>query len=231
MIVGILQPSYLPWIGFLEQIARTDVFVLYDDVQFEKGSWRNRNRIKTPNGIAWLSVPVLTKGLGFPLIRDIRINNSTKWCKKHIRTIEQNYSKAEYFAQYAPAIFAILDRQWEKLVDLNNELLSHFLTVLGLEKKIVSSSELGIEGKSSERLVAIIKELGGTAFYEGSAGRNYIDMALFNEAGIDLIFQDYEHPVYPQLHGEFIPYLSIIDLLFNCGPNSHDILMLHGETQ
>jgi hypothetical protein len=231
MIVGILQPSYLPWLGFLEQIGKADTFVLYDDVQFEKGSWRNRNRIKTPQGVAWLTVPVLTKGLDFPLIKDVRINNSERWGKKHVRTIQQNYSKAPYFDRYAAELFSIIERPWEKLIDLNNTLLFFFLEAFGLERNILLSSELGIGGASSDRLLSIIKALGGDVFYEGAAGRNYLDVEKFEKAGVEVVFQDYEHPVYPQLYNEFVPYLSVVDLLMNCGPESLGFIMHGGENK
>jgi hypothetical protein len=176
-------------------------------------------------------VPVLTKGLDFPLIRDVRINNAERWGMKHARTIRQNYSRAAYFDAYAPELFSLLERPWEKLVDLNNTLLFFFLKALGLEKNIVLSSELGIGGTSSVRLVSIITALGGDVFYEGTAGRNYLDVELFRQSGIDVVFQDYEHPVYPQLYNDFVPYLSVLDLLMNCGPESLEIIMHGGDNK
>lgn len=220
MVIGILQPSYLPWLGFLEQMHQVDCFVYYDDVQFEKGSWRNRNRIKTAQGPQWLTVPVLTKGGNFPLIKDIQINNREAWSKKHIKAIALNYAKAPYFETYAPGLFHILDSTWNRLLDLNLTVLDWLKTRLGITTPTVLSSSLKVPGRNVERLIGIIRHLGGNVFYEGKAGVNYIDPAIFMDAGITVRFQDYAHPTYPQLYGEFISHLSIIDLLFNCGPDS-----------
>jgi hypothetical protein len=222
--VGILQPGYLPWLGFFEQICRCDVFVLYDDVQFERGSWRNRNRIKTPSGPHWLTVPVLRKGEGFCLIKDVVINSSVPWQKKHIKAIAQHYSKAPFFGHYAEGLFDILNRPWRFLIDLDVELIYWLVTELSIETPIVLSSDLGIPGDNVQRLIGIIHSLGGNHFYEGSAGKNYIDVRLFEKEGIFVTFQEYGHPRYPQLYGDFMSHLSIIDLLFNCGPESLHIL-------
>jgi hypothetical protein len=222
--IGILQPGYLPWLGFFEQLYRCHIFVLYDDVQFEKGSWRNRNRIKTPNGSQWLTVPVLSKGKGFPLIKDIMINSSVLWQKKHIKAITQNYTKAPFFNLYADVLFEILNRPWKYLIDLDVELIFWIVKELQISTPIVLSSELGVSGSSVNRLIGIVHALGGNHFYEGSAGRKYIDEGLFEAEGISVSFQDYHHPKYPQLNGSFISHLSIVDLLFNCGPQSLGIL-------
>lgn len=224
LVVGILQPSYLPWLGYFEQISRADVFVFYDDVQFEKGSWRNRNRIKTPQGAHWLTVPVLTKGQDFPAINQVRVNNAESWQKKHLRTLAQYYSKAQHYGRYAPGLAELLDRPWEGLCALNMALIRHLAAELGIATPFVLSSELGVPGSGAPRLVEIMAHLGGTVFYEGAAGRGYIDEALFSARGMRVEYQDYDHPVYPQLHGDFVPFLSVVDLLFNHGPNSLSIL-------
>lgn len=222
--VGILQPGYLPWLGFFEQMYRCDVFVLYDDVQFEKGSWRNRNRIKSFTGPVWLTVPVLLRGREFPAINGVKINNSVSWQKKHILTVLQNYRKAPFLKRYEDAFASLLGKSWEWLVDLDLALIFWLVQELGISTPIFRSSEMKIPGMGVQRLIEIILSLGGTRFYEGSAGRNYIDSSVFEREGISVIFQDYEHPVYPQLYGDFISHLSIIDLLFNCGPQSLSIL-------
>ena len=224
--IGILQPSYLPWLGYFEQIHRSHVFVLYDDVQFEKGSWRNRNRIKKPDGALWLTVPVLLKGRGFPLIRDVKINRSVQWQKKHIRGITQSYLKAPFFERYADDLFKIMGRPWKFLIDLNLELTYWSAEQLGISTPLILASELGVPGSRVQRLIDIIHSLGGNHFYEGAAGRDYIDVPSFEKAGISVTFQDYEHPRYPQLHGDFVPYLSIVDLLFNCGLDSLNTLAI-----
>jgi len=222
--IGILQPGYLPWLGFFEQLYRCDVFVLYDDVQFEKGSWRNRNRIKTPEGPQWLTVPVVLKGAGLPMIRDVKINSSVPWYKKHIKAIKQNYSRSPFLDCYADSLFEILGRSWKFLIDLDLELIVWLSRELGIRTPIMLSSDLGIPGANVQRLVDIIHALGGTHFYEGSAGRNYIETEFFANAGISITFQDYQHPNYQQLYKDFVPNLSVIDLLFNCGSESLKIL-------
>ena len=223
--IGILQPGYLPWLGFFEQLGRVDEFVVFDDVQYAKGSWRNRNRIKTPQGAAWLTVPVRTKGPDFPLICDVRVDNSRKWAPKHVKTLRQFYSKAPFFKDYAEELFAILERPRELLADLDMELQNWLARQLGVATPVRLSSKINVPGTGEQRLIDIITTLGGTCFYEGEAGRGYLDPANFTKAGIELVFQEYDHPVYPQLHGEFMSHLSVIDLIFNCGPESRAIVM------
>ncbi len=225
MIIGILQPSYLPWLGYFEQIYKSDTFVLYDDVQYVKGSWRNRNRIKTSHGIQWLTVPIFKKNKGHQLIKDIRINTTTPWQKKHIKAICQSYSKAPYFHNYSDDLFSIINTNWTFLCDLNRELLEWLCGILNIKTQMVTSSDLGIPGKGTTRLINIIKKLNGQTFFEGAAGKDYIDAAAFQKSGIALQFQDYQHPIYGQLHGNFVPYLSAIDLLFNHGPKSLGIIL------
>ncbi len=225
MIIGILQPSYLPWLGYFEQIYKSDIFVLYDDVQYEKGSWRNRNRIKTPHGIKWLTVPVFKKNKGHQLIKDLHISTPSPWQNKHIKAICQSYSKAPYFQNYSDDLFSIINTNWTFLCDLNRELLEWLCDILNIKTQLVTSSDLDIPGKGTTRLINIIKKLNGKTFFEGAAGKNYIDATAFQKAGITIQFQEYQHPIYRQLHGNFIPYLSVIDLLFNYGPKSLSIIL------
>lgn len=224
--IGILQPGYLPWLGFFEQLYRSDVFVLYDDVQYDKNGWRNRNRIKTPQGPQWLTVPVLVKSADSHLLRDIKINNTVDWRKKHLLSVRNNYSKTPYFQDYICFFEEVYARPWESLVDLDVYFISGLMAHLGLrDKKLIRSSELNVTGDRFERLVGICKKFGAGIFYEGAAGRDYIDTGYFKERGIQVVFQDYQHPVYPQLYGDFVSHLSVIDLLFNCGKDSLSILV------
>lgn len=222
--IGILQPSYLPWLGYFEQIARSDVFVLYDDVQFEKGSWRNRNRIKTPKGPMWLTVPVLTKGRGPQSIYSVQINNAQPWGQKHLRSIVQHYARAPHFQAYSGQLLALIGGVWDSLCDLNIALIRHLAQALGITTRFVLASELDAPGSGTSRLVDIVERLGGSVLYEGAAGRQYIEEDLFAARGLRIEYQDYQHPRYEQLHGEFLPYLSVVDLLFNHGPDSLAIL-------
>lgn len=224
MKIGILQPGYLPWLGFFEQMERTDLFILYDDVQYDKNGWRNRNRIKTPGGWQWLTVPVKVEYRNLPLIKEILIDDRASWQKKHLGTINQYYRDAPYFDQYYPELEKILRRRFRFLIDVDLELIAWLVNSLGLERRIILSSELDLPGRSTERLIRICRHFGADSFYEGASGRDYIDEALFRDAGIRLEYQDYQHPVYPQLYGEFVPYLSTVDLLFNCGAHSLEIL-------
>jgi hypothetical protein len=224
-LVGILQPGYLPWLGYFEQMARVDIFVHYEDVQFSKGSWRNRNRIKTPHGPRMLTVPVLTKGKGFPLIKDVRIDNVIPWQKKHLESIRQSYCGALFFEPLFSRLSDIIQKHFVFLLDLNLELIGWITGYLGITTPTACSSALGVDGSGTERLIGIVRRLEGTALYEGAAGRSYIDENLFSDAALSITYQDYEHPEYTQLHGNFIPYLSAVDLLFNHGPGSLSIIV------
>lgn len=225
MKIGILQPSYLPWLGFFEQIERTDIFVLYDDVQYDKNGWRNRNRIKTDKGAQWLTVPVLYKFRERPLIREIEISPDSGWARKHLNAIRLQYRKASHFEGYFPGFEKLLSKSaYKLLLDLDLAVIRWFLDQLGLKCKPYLSSELGIKGDRNERLVKICQHFGADCFYEGASGKNYLDEALFWKANIRIEYQDFHHPVYPQLHGNFIPYLSTLDLLFNCGKKSLEVI-------
>ncbi len=226
MVIGILQPGYLPWLGFFEQMMRSEVFVILDDVQYDKHGWRNRNRIKGPRGPVWLSVPVLTKGQHKPLVKEVRIDpHQPGWPKKHLGTIRQHYSGAAYFDEYFPHLERILTNSWEYLIDLDMALLHLMAGWFGLDPKIVFSSRLNIkEENPNERLIEIIGSLGGKVFYEGAAGRDYIDLSPFDRAGLTVVFQDYKPMPYPQQYDGFHPFLSALDLLFNCGPDSSRFL-------
>jgi len=224
MRVGILQPGYLPWLGFFEQVHRCDIFVFYDDVQFDKNSWRNRNRIKTPDGPLWLTVPVSHRGHTSQTLLETKIAENERWPRKHLNSLKTHYGKAPYWDRYSEGLTEIYGQEWALLVDLDIALTMYLLQELGIATRILRSSELGIAGDKTDRLVAICSALKADTFYEGAAGRDYIEAEKFDRAGIALEYQDYQHPIYPQLYGEFIPYLSVIDLMFNCGEESLKIL-------
>ncbi|MBI4690948.1 MAG: WbqC family protein [Nitrospirae bacterium] len=232
MRIAILQPGYLPWLGFFEQMYRSDVFVIYDDVQYDKEGWRNRNRIKTADGVQWLTVPVYVKFEESPLITEIKIDNKANWRKKHFFSIRQNYSKAPFYKKYINIFEDAYSREWEYLVDIDMHFILKLAGCLGMgDKKIVRSSALNVTGDRIERLIKMCKFFKADTFYEGSAGRNYMDVAYFAENGIRIEFQDYKHPVYEQLHGDFVPYLSVIDLLLNNGEESLSILINERQGQ
>lgn len=224
MRVVILQPGYLPWLGFFDQMFRSDVFVVYDDVQYDKHGWRNRNRIKTAQGVQWLTVPVLTKGQNFPLVNEVLIDEKQKWQKKHLETVRQSYSKAPHFAEFFPTVQSILQAEWKRLIDLDMAFIQAINEHLGLKRDIRFSSQLGIQGAQTGRLINICKRLGATHYLTGDAAEDYVDPDLFAQSQIVLEFHRYQHPTYRQQHGDFTPYLSVIDLIFNHGKDSLAIL-------
>lgn len=221
-IISIRQPGYLPYIGFFKKIESSDVFVFLDDVQFEKNDWDNRNKIKTVDSFAWLTVPVLHK-FGTKL-NEIRIDNDQEWSKKHRKTIEVNYKKAEYFYDYWDDIESILNKKWEKLIDLNLEFIRYFMKKLSITTPTVKSSELKITQTGSERLLEICKKLNSGTYLSGELGRDYLNEEIFFSNNIDVIYEKFLHPVYKQIHGEFLPNMAIIDVLFNEGENAVKIL-------
>ncbi len=224
--VAIIQPGYLPWLGFFEQVSRCDVFVYLDDVQYTKNDWRNRNRIKTKDGTQWLSVPV-SYSFG-QKIKDVHINNYQPWHRIHLQSLKMWYSKSAYYKKYIDELEYILRRDRKYLLDLDVELSNWAMKMLGLNPQICFSSEILIDSNDKQvRLVQICKILNCKYFYEGKLGQQYIDVNLFKDEGITVEFQEYSHPYYQQLwlkEQNYISHLSIIDLLFNCGPDSLDIL-------
>lgn len=213
----VLQPGYLPWLGFFDQLRRADVFVYYDDVQYDRNGWRNRNRIKTQHGPIWLTVPVRHSGRGMPKILDVEIDARTSWARKHVASIRQAYARAPFLATYMPALEELLHRKWERLVDLDVACTGLMAEWFGLRRRIERSSTLEVGGDRSERLVNLCRRLGASKYVSGDSARSYLDVPLFEQHGIRVEWQEYVHPVYPQLHGGFVSHLSALDLLLNCG--------------
>ena len=224
--VSIHQPGYLPWLGYLERIARSDAHVFFDDVQFDKNSFDNRNKIRTAEGSTWLSVPVLTKGkFGENQLREAGIDNHSGWPKKHWKSICFSYQKAPFFKDYAGFFENVYTKTWDKLLDLNLEIITGVFGFLGIKTQVIFSSSLEKTAKKSDLVLEICKKLNAGTYLSGALGRNYLELPKFEEAGIKVIFQDYQHPVYTQRYAGFQPFMSVIDLLFNEGPKSYDILM------
>jgi hypothetical protein len=220
--LAVLQPGYLPWLGFFDQMRRVDVFVYYDDVQFDKHGWRNRNRIKSPTGPHWLTVPVHHGGK--PRIMDVEIDHDAPWARRQLGTIRQFYARAPYLETYIAELEELLQRPWTLLVDLDITVAARMAEWLGVQTPTVRSSALGIGGDRSERLLRVCQHFGASRYLSGSAARVYLDVELFVRHGIEVQWQDFAHPAYPQQYGEFVPYLSAIDLLLNCGERSPAIL-------
>lgn len=224
MIIAVHQPQYLPWLGYFDKIARSDLFVFLDNVQYKKREFQNRNRIKTPSGAIWLTIPVQTKRAHHQKICDVQIDNSTDWRHKHWGTIERNYRKAAYFFEYESEIRALYHFAPQKLYKLNQSCVRLLTKLLNISTPIILESELGITSTRTERIIDICQKMGGTIYLSGAGGMNYLDENRFVETGIQLKYQNYVHPTYPQLYNDFIPYMSVIDLLFNCGVDSMKFL-------
>ncbi len=230
--LAILQPGYLPWLGFFDQVRRADVFVYYDDVQYDKHGWRNRNRVKSTSGEPhWLTVPVRHSGLEWPSVREVEIDRRTPWARKHMGTLRQFYGRAPFASRYLPELDELLHRPWERIVDLDLALIQKLCDWLSLTAPRYRSSELGVAGERTARLVALCQRVGADRYLTGDAARSYLDTDLFTRSGITVEWQAYRHPVYPQLHGEFVPYLSVVDLLLNCGDESGAILARSGPEE
>lgn len=226
MILAAHQLHYLPWLRYFHKIALCDTFVVLDNIQFNKNGWQNRNKIKTSKGWSYLTVPVLQKSE--QLLSEVEIDNHQAWRRKHWGSLSGFYCKAPYFREHAGFFQKLYEAPWEKLNDINYEVLFYSLKALGIKTRIVRSSELNLRGEATDRLIGICKDLGATSYLTGAyAAEVYLESPLFEKEGIRLDFQHFECPEYAQLYPEagFIPELSIVDLLFNCGPQSLEILM------
>lgn len=233
MKVAIMQPTYLPWIGYFGLMHSVDVFVFLDSVPFSKQSWQQRNRIKTANGPIWLTVPVLSKGKSGQLISEVAID-LRGFQRKHRCAIELSYKHSTCFKAYAPQLFEIFERKHTHLSRFNIDLIICLKNSLGIETKTVLASEI-LEKTASDKveyLVDICKVLEATEYYSPIGSKEYLSCSLdlFKEAGISLRYNEFSHPKYNQQHGDFIPHLSAIDLLFNEGEQSLDIIKRGYET-
>jgi WbqC-like protein family len=227
MRIAITQPTYLPWLGYFDLIDQVDTFVVLDTVQFEKQSWQQRNRIKTPTGLMWLTVPVEFRGLLGQKIQEVEIRDPA-FGRKHLRGIEVNYGRARFFGEYFPQISSILQEcsPGTLLVDLNLRLLSWFLEILDIQTPVVRASSLAQEGKRTELLANICQKLGASQYVSplGSAVYLLDEMSSFRACGVEISFQNYTHPEYRQLFPPFASHACVLDLLFNEGERSAEIV-------
>ncbi len=226
MKIAISQPTYLPWIGYFDLIDQVDIFVFLDDVQFEKQSWQQRNRIKTPTGLQWLTVPVIFRGRFGQLINEVEIRDAG-FCRAHLRAVELNYRRARFFDRYFDELgFLLRCAEGTRLVDLNIRLIEWFMDALGIKTRLLISSCLGQAGKRTELLTNICNSLGATQYISPLGSAAYLleqtDVPLGTD--VELVFQHYEHPRSRQLFPPFCPQASILDLLFNEGADSLEIL-------
>lgn len=220
VLIGIHQPEAFPWLGFFDKLFQSDVFVLLDTVQFEKNYYQNRNRIRTRDGWAWITLPVLTKGRSSQAIAEVEINDAVEWRRKIKGTIEQHYRKAAHWAEYRDGLWEILDHPCERLADFNIAVIGWLSEALGVRRRMVRASTLGVAGNQSALLLNICRSLGATAYLSGVSGRTYLEAGLFQQAGIAVRFQEFHHPIYPQCYQPFVPQMSALDLLFTQGPRA-----------
>jgi hypothetical protein len=221
LTVAVLQSNYLPWKGYFDIIHDVDLFVFYDDVQFTKNDWRNRNLIKTPAGTQWLTVPV-GQDIG-RLICEVTLPDS-RWARAHWKTLAQNYSRAPHFARYRAFFESVyLERSWTHLSEVNRHLVEGICRELGIAARFADSRDHALEGRGSERLLRLLQKLGAKTYVSGPAARGYLDHAAFRRAGIEVVYKSYAgYPEYPQLHPPFEHRVSIVDMLFNLGPAAPD---------
>lgn len=219
--IAILQSNYIPWKGYFDLIAAVDEFIIYDDVQYTRHDWRNRNQIKTPQGLKWLTVPVMVKGKYHQKIRDTVIQDHY-WTTTHWKSLDQNYRRASCFADICSWLKPIyLDKSFTNISQLNRYIIERICDYLSIKTTITNSWDYVLIDGKTERLVDLCRQAGGTEYISGPSAKNYIDEQLFDEAGIQLTWFDYAgYPDYPQLWGDFVHGVSILDLLFNCGKSS-----------
>jgi hypothetical protein len=226
MILSANQPYFAPFPGFFYKIALSDIFVILDRVQFPRGTtWINRNRFKHDQGTLWITVPVWRKGLGLQRIDEVRICHERQWARKHLTGLKTAYARAPYVKEHVSLLEEIFSDRFERILDLDMAVIHHLMNALNIRTKVLFLSDLGVLSRGSERLVEICRRLGASRYLAQSAAKKYLDESAFHQAGIEIEYFTPPAPVYPQLWGNFIGHLSTFDLVFNCGPKSHDILM------
>jgi len=215
-VVSIHQPEYLPWLGFFKKMMNSELFVFLDDVQFRKKGWQNRNRIRTNKGTALLSVPVHAHL--YSNINKIVIDNNKNWSSKHKKSILYNYTPAPYFEEFKNSIEVLFEKKFEYLIDLNTEIIKFVMNELEIKSKIIFSSDLKISQNGSDKVLGICKALNADYYITGTSwAKSHLKIEDFKKSNITVKFQEFQHPIYTQIHGKFIPKMSVIDLLFNHG--------------
>jgi len=222
MIVSIHQPNYLPYLGFFRKMLHSDIFILYDTAQYSKNEFHNRNRIKTARGVQWLTVPVRRTGL--QPIRSVEIARNLGWAAKHRKAIEANYRRATHYSSYAPELAEILSRDWNGLSDLNTEVVKTIARWLSISTKIVLTSQLPQPPSDdpTEKILWMVGAVGGDSYLSGPGGRDYLDSSKFGSVRLE--YSDFTARPYPQLHGAFVPNLSVVDALLNCGKGARELI-------
>lgn len=230
MKVGIIQSNFLPWRGYFDFIREVDLFILEDDVQYTKGDWRNRNRIKTPRGVEWITVPVKYKQTS-QLIQDTPIDYSTQWAQKMLNRIRESYRTAPHFEPYFSELDGLLNQPAASIADLNLTLIRWGCRHLGIDTPLRFSRDYHPTGTKTERVVSILRQVCATVYVSGPTGANYLVPHLFDEAGIQLEYKKYDFSEYDQLYPPFDPGVSVLDLLFMKGADAKFFLEPSKERQ
>lgn len=223
--IAISQSNYIPWKGYFDMIAAVDEFILYDDMQYTRRDWRNRNQIKTPQGAQWLTVPVLVKGKYHQKIRETEIDGSD-WVVAHWKALVQNYKRTPHFQSVAEWLEPIyLGESFTNISELNRRLIEQVCFYLGIKTKITNSWDYTLAEGKTERLAELCRQAGGTEYISGPAAKDYVEEHVFTDLNIKLTWFDYAgYPEYPQQWGDFVHSVTILDLLFNCGPDAYQFM-------
>jgi len=223
--VAIMQPTYLPWIGYFALMDRVDCFIYLDSVQFERRGWQQRNRIKTARGEVWLTVPVAKKGMRDQKIAEVDILYGPEFPRRHIDILTASYRKAAFFDAHAPVLYDILRSGHQKLADLTIAICEWLANAFGITSRRIRSGSLENAGTKADLLVHLCRQIGATHYISPIGSHAYLAGSdAFAKAAIELSYHGYEHPVYPQLHGPFVQFMAVIDLLFNVGPKSLEVI-------
>lgn len=232
MLLSAHQPTYIPWLGLFHKILVADLFIVYDDVEYSRHGWYNRNYILSKNGPVFLVVPVLKKNSNKIFHNQVEIDNSKKWSKKHIKSIELCYSKSPYFSDYFNLISNILTKDYKYLIELNITLLKLLLNIFEINTEIKFASEFKLNNKKSDRVLDLAIKTKATHYLFGEMGSNYAEIEKFKTNKIKALFQKYNHPIYTQFNSsKFVSKLSSLDLLFNHGKESKKILLSRNYTK
>jgi hypothetical protein len=228
---AIIQSNYIPWRGYFDLIGLSDEFIIYDNVKYTKNDWRNRNRVKTQSGSIWLTIPIMHRGCGDQAIEEARIAHPS-WAVKHWKTISQAYRRAQYFQLYQAELERLYDSssRVETLSSVNRLWIEFIARTLSIKARISSASEYEVKGSRVERLIDLCTAVGATRYLSGPAARSYLDICAFERSGIEVKFMSYDtYPTYPQLHGAFDPFVSVLDLILNVGPQAPRFMKFTGR--
>jgi len=221
----LIQPFYFPWIGLFDMMDQSELFIFYDDAQYSRGGWQSRNRIKSANGVIWLSVGIDRSYKLGEKINAIKVNHASGWVEKNLNQLYDSYHQAPHFEEYFPIVSKFLNSKFDRLLDYSVGSIELVRKILGIDKKIIFASQLGITGsRGRQKVVDICLKAGANEYLDGATGKELYDPDFFSKQGIGINFHEYNHPVYGQLYGDFVSHLSVLDLLFNEGDKSLSII-------